>query len=206
MYLTADKTSHALSIAATVLEHPKLFNGDERLIPISIDELMDVVSEMSSHKIDGREVVFEASFLRGRIERFNDRTATIDVRSSQDRHLKRLVAAKEAMHLLVDQDDDMSPYGDQTLQTLVDEGHIGVLTSDNDLASDSQSELIAEIAAREVLWPISLRLRDLNDDDDPTTFVSRMSARYGLPFAVVSSMISGSYAKFVLAAFRGSSN
>lgn len=202
MYLSADKIGYALRIASKVLKHPKISDENGPRLPISVDDLLIVVAEMSEHTITGREVEFDAEHLKGRVERFNNKTATVDVRLSiADLRLMRLVAAKEAMHLLVDQDEDMTPYGDQTLERLVEDGHIGVLTNEKGQASASQSELIAEIAAQEVLWPLPLRVGDMKQRNQPK-FTTGMSEKYELPPFIVSSMISGSYAEFMKTAFE----
>lgn len=205
MYLSADKVTYALEIASRILKHPRICDENGPRIPISVEDLFYAVEDMSGHKINGREVDFDADFLKGRIERYDNKTANVDVRLSLgDLSLMRLVASKEVVHLLVDQDDDLSPYGDRTLEILVEEGHIGVLTTQHGQASASQSELIAEIVAQEVLWPIKLRLKDLHEDIEPSKFSRVMAERYGIPLATASSMTSGSYAQFLNSAFENS--
>jgi hypothetical protein len=208
MYLTRDKTLEAFRASARVLADTRLFGGDSSLIPISIDQFMDCVAEIYPNRIIKRGVNFDATNLRGRIERDVTGDARIDVRQGQLLYWRRLTAVKEHMHLLIDDEDDYSPYGDETLDTLVQEGVIGMLVADGDPFTACQTELIAEIAAMEVLWPINLRLKEVNAarETSSTEFVKDISDKYRIPAPVVENMLSRSYTKLALEVSQSEQN
>ena len=180
---------------------PRLFDGNSSLIPISVDQLMDCVAEIYGKPIEKRGVNFDAGHLRGRLERDSSGDARVDVRQGQHLYWRRLVAVKEYMHLLIDVDEDHSPYGDETLDTLVQEGVLGMLVNDGEPSSACQTELIAEIAAMEVLWPLHLRRDDVTGAKGNlgTGFVQEMADRYWIPASVVENMLSKSYNALALA-------
>ena len=81
MYLTADKVVNALVCAQGVLRDNRIFAGSPDLLPISLDATTDVIKEKSGYNIILRDVVFEATRLYGRCERYDDQRVEIDIRS-----------------------------------------------------------------------------------------------------------------------------
>lgn len=201
MYLTADKVVNALVCAQRVLEDPKIFNGNGDLIPISIDEVKDWISENSGFSIEMRDVAFEGTYVFARVEKYKGSKAEIDVKSSLPEDWKRFVAAKELLHLVIDQEEDLSPYGDETLDKLVREGHIGVISQNGD-AAPAQSELIAEVAAMELLYPIQNRLGDLSSLLEGKVTQQKLALHYGIPVNFVDTAFSKGYLEVIKKAFE----
>lgn len=201
MYLTADKVINALMCAQDVLDDPAIYQGNTDLIPVSIDALSDVIAGKSGYTIVMRDVAFEATYMFARCEKYGDQRAEIDVRANLAEDWKRFVAAKELLHLVVDSDEDMSPYGDETLDKLVREGHIGVISQNGDDAP-AQSELIAEVAAMELLYPIQCRVTDVKMLVDGTTTQQKLALHYGVPVNFVDTALSPDYLGVIKAAFN----
>ena len=103
--------------------------------------------------------------------------------------------------MIVDDDDDLSPYGDQTLDQLVRDGHIGIVSNNGD-GSPAQSELIAEVAAIELLYPIQCRLGDIQELTSGAVTQGRLAQRYGIPVNFVDTAFSDGYLSVIKDAFE----
>lgn len=200
MYLTADKVVNGMVCAQRVLANAGIFNGNSALLPISIDAVKDVIEEMSGYTVTMRSVVFEGTHVFARVEKYRNMTAFIDVKYSLDEDWKRFVAAKELLHLIIDKEEDMSPYGDETLDKLVRDGHIGIISQNGDHAP-AQSELIAEVAAMELLYPIQNRAADVEGLEKASLTYSKLAIRYGIPVNFIDTIFSTGYRETLTAAF-----
>lgn len=200
MYLTAEKVVNGLICAQKVLADARVWDGNVDFLPISIDAAKEVIEEFSGYSVTMRSVTFEGSHVFARVEKYSDKTANIDVKHTLDDQWKRFVSAKELLHLIIDKDEDMSPYGDQTLDKLVRDGHIGVISQNGD-GPPAQSELIAEVAAMELLYPIQNRKADLAEvRNDGLTF-SKIAIRYGMPINFIDTVFSDGYLNTLTTAF-----
>ena len=106
------------------------------------------------------------------------------------------------MHILVDKDeDDQTPYGDVILEKLVLEGHIGVISGDGD-TPPAQSELVAEVAAIEVIYPVVLRRADSEEIHNPDSDItmSKIGLKYEAPSPIVSTALNDDYLRFIVEA------
>jgi hypothetical protein len=200
MYLTADKVVNGLVCAQRVLSSPKVFAERAELLPISIDAVSDVIRDLSGYQVTMRSVIFEGTHVFARVEKYRDMTAKIDVKHSLDEDWKRFVAAKELLHLIIDKEEDMSPYGDQTLDKLVRDGHIGIVSQNGD-KPPAQSELIAEVAAMELLYPIQNRLADVKNAPTMPLNYAKLAIRYGIPVNFIDTVYSEDYFKMLTGAF-----
>ena len=180
MYLTADKVVNGMMCAQNVLSDTRVWAGRNNFLPISVDAAKEVIEELSGYSVVMRSVSFEATHIFARVEKYKDKTATIDVRHNLSDQWKRFVSSKELLHLIIDKDEDMSPYGDETLDKLVRDGHIGVISQNGD-KPPAQSELIAEVAAMELLYPMQNREGDLKLLSDEKTSMRKLSIQYGIP-------------------------
>jgi len=115
------------------------------------------------------DVSFEARRVGSRLERYGDRIE-ISLHASQDHNWKRFCTVKELVHILIDREGDFSPYGEHRLTDLLDKGLIGLASGVNPTQAPTQSELAAEIAAIEILYPAQQILEDLEAQKatDPT--------------------------------------
>jgi Zn-dependent peptidase ImmA (M78 family) len=200
VYLTADKVVNGLICAQKVLKDPRVWNGRPDFLPVSVDAARVVIEELSGYKVTMRSVSFDAKHVFARVEKYKDKTATVDVRHNLSEDWKRFVAAKELLHLIIDKDEDMSPYGDETLDKLVRDGHIGIISQNGD-KPPAQSELIAEVAAMELLYPIQNRPSDLGDVKAEKSSFAKLSIRYGIPPNFIDTVFSEGYRETLMAAF-----
>jgi len=180
LYLTADKVVNGLVCAQKVLSDPRVWAKNPDFLPISIDAAKDVIQELSGYSVTMRSVSFDATHVFARVEKYSNHIATIDVRHNLSDQWKRFVSSKELLHLIIDKAEDMSPYGDETLDKLVRDGHIGVISQNGD-KPPAQSELIAEVAAMELLYPMQNRHHDLKSLQADETSYRKLSIQYGIP-------------------------
>lgn len=202
MYLHADKVKHAVECAQGVLEDQRIYAKDSTRIPVSIDSLHEVISELSGYTVEMREVSFEGTYLFGRIEKYDGKRAIIDVKSSLAENWKRFIACKELVHLLIDEEEDMSPYGDEMLEKLVRDGHIGVISNNGGDKPPMQSELIAEVTALEILYPVFERKKDFDALAKGETTIRKLALHYGLPDNFIDTGLSTDYLDFVITAIK----
>lgn len=166
---------------------------------ISIDELHQLVEQDTNVRIDKYEVEFEATYLRGRVERYEGgRIAIIHVRANQDIFWKRFVVAKELLHIKIDGDEYFSPYGDQTLEELIRKGHFGLASLAPPGQEPTQSEVIAEIAALEVLYPLDCRRNDVQELAAKTTTRIQLAHRYGIPASYAATALDPEYLELII--------
>lgn len=194
MYLNAEKVLCALDWSDKVIQALNVWDANSSRIPVSIEELQDYVAANTAWTITKEEVVYpQGQYIRGRLHRLENNVAKIHVRRDQDQDWKRLVAAKELFELLIGTPDDMCPYGDEILEMLVLEGHVGIIGGPGD-GSNGQTELISELAAMETLYPLSHRLVDLENmrPKGPLT-IGKLSLKYGIPEGTVSTLINRRY-------------
>jgi len=204
MKLTKDKIKNAVVCAQQVLSQAEVFHGDCKKLPVSVDAVTDYIADTCSVDIEIREVIFEATHLKGRKETYEDGRVIIEIRSNLSDFWKRFVALKELMHILVDKDeDDLTPYGDVILEKLVLEGHIGVISGNGD-DPPAQSELVAEVAAIEVIYPIGLRRADSEEIQNPDSEItmSKIGLKYEAPGPIISTALNLEYLGFIVAALE----
>jgi hypothetical protein len=184
MYLSGDKLGMACQLASGLLKSLTIgVSGPGRFV-ISVEQMKDVIEAQTGWVIEKKRVLFDAVHLRGRIERYRDergQRAVIHIRDDQDEYWKRYVFAKELMHLVVDTEIDLSPYGDKRIEELISYGYFGDPSVDGLPGDPTQSEVIAEIVALEVLYPMHLRSGDLAMRANRETDIDSIARKYGIP-------------------------
>jgi hypothetical protein len=157
---------------------------------LSVEDLQRCVSDMYSIKIEKREVLFEGEYLRGLVERYADR-ARILLRAGQGEEWMRFTATKELCHLAIDEKEDWSPRGHETIQSLLIEERLDL---DGDEAaqkarkladSRAQSEKLAEIAAGELMYPHEFRDGDIEAIAKGTTTLKALAMHFHAPAYII---------------------
>jgi hypothetical protein len=126
---------------------------------LSIEDLKWTISDMYELKIIIKEVAFEGEHLRGMVERYADH-ARILLRANQPEDWLRFIAAKELCQLAIDEKEDWSPRGHETIigmrfEASLDYGNSGKEEETRKIADRKvQSEKLAEIAAIEMMYPL----------------------------------------------------
>lgn len=163
-------------------DHPRL----------SIEDIYRVVSQAYNMQIIKTQVVFEAQFLRGMIERYADR-ALIRVRQDQEDDWKRFAAVKELCHVFIDEQEDWSTEGVHTIDDLLVEYAI---RNGHESHRVTQSEILAEIAAIEIMYPYDHRCHDLEQLAERNTTQIRIATYFAIPKAIVSRALSENHHSF----------
>jgi Zn-dependent peptidase ImmA (M78 family) len=192
MLIDTEKTKVCFRKVKNIKEHRKIMCIQGDRIPVSVMDLLWVVGDMYALNIDAREVVFEAQSLRSLVERYKDNSAKIFVKSNLEVVVKRFSTVKELMHLAIDEPEDWSPEGVNTLSELFIEMQLNG-TSETVAANPAQSEVLAEIAAIEVLYPFEFRDKDKTELAAGATSLSKLSLYYHLPTYVISKALSPWY-------------
>jgi hypothetical protein len=198
MYLNAEKVNRALDCSDKVLRALGLDDPASAFIPASIEEIQDYVVATTGWSVTKEEVIYpQGQYIRGRLHRLTGKRALIHIRRDQEPDWKRLVAAKELFELLVAGEEDMCPYGDEILETLVLEGHIGIISVENPNGGNGhQTELISELAAMETLYPLGHRLKDIEKlHPKGALTIGKLSLQYGIPEGTAATMVSSRYRK-----------
>jgi Zn-dependent peptidase ImmA (M78 family) len=196
MYLSGEKLGLACQLAAGLLENLTIGSSISGKYVISVEQMKDVVEAQSGWIIEKKRVPFAASHLRGRIERYingSNKRAIIHIRDDQDEYWKRYVFAKELMHLVVDSEIDLSPYGDKRIEELISYGYFGDPSIEGLACDPTQSEVIAEIVALEVLYPLHLRSEDLEKRSKRETDINSIARKYGIPMTKAGIALSKRY-------------
>lgn len=182
MYLSLEKAIAVFKKVHLIRDHMNAYRLAPDRMRLSIEDLQWTISDMYGIKIEKHEVAFEGEYVRGMIERYNDR-AVIYLRKQPEDYL-RLTAVKELCHLAIDEPEDWSPYGTKTIEDLVYE--VSLNGSEERLAEPRvQSEQFAEIAAIELLYPYRFRAGDIAELQAGKTTHKRIAVHFHVPEHVI---------------------
>jgi hypothetical protein len=148
---------------------------------------------MDQVKVEKHEVAFEGEYLRGLVERYKNR-ARILIRAGQGEEWMRITTAKELCHIAIDEEEDWSPLGHQTIQSLLLEDHLDNQNEEAQKArkmadATAQSEKLAVIAAIELMYPHEFRDDDVGSIAKRKTTQKAIALRYHVPEYVVGSAL-----------------
>lgn len=208
MYETSKEIVRAYLIAQDLLDKLTIGPASSPKPCISIEQLQDVIVSETGCVVEKYEVPFAASHIRERIERYDQgRRAIIHVRQDQDDAWKRFVTAKALLHIKIDrQEEDFCPYGDQTLEELIRRGHFGQASMPELGGEPPHSEVLAEMAALEVLYPLSLREGDVDQLVKRSTTMLQLAHRYGIPPSYAATALDKFYLDELAKCFREKKN
>ncbi len=152
-----------------------------------VEDLSDCVSAMYQLNIHKFGVPFVAEHTRGMMLRYPDR-AEIYVRHTLNESWKRFTAVKELCHVMLDEEDDWSTDGVQTISDLQSDlrlSEVGTATS--------QSETLAELAAMELMYPFECREVDRRKIATGETTPVKIAVYHNMPTAMVERALLSSY-------------
>ena len=183
MHIKSEKLQSALARVKVVKQHEKLQCANPAFMPLDMYDLIAVIGEITNTYITVVEVDYEASFVNGMIERYEDGTVYIRVRRELSDDQKNFTTVKELCHVLIDEKTDFSPTGTETIELLID----AVNNPDKEFEENHlHSEKIAEIAAREILYPHEYRAKDMQSVASGHTTYKSLAIHYDVPEIVVS--------------------
>jgi Zn-dependent peptidase ImmA (M78 family) len=188
MLIDREKAENAFRKVKFVREHYRAYILAPNMNVLSVEDLISVVASMYNTEIVRREVEFEAEFIRGMLLRYPDR-AEIFVRRNLDNDLKRFTTVKEVCHIFLDEKEDWSPDGVQTITDLKND-----IILDDELAKPtSQSETVAELAAMELMYPYECRAGDKAGVANGQQSISKIALHHKMPSAWVERALSTRY-------------
>lgn len=154
---------------------------------ISVEDLLATIQQMYSVRLERYSVPFEAHYTRGMLLRYAARSV-IYVRHSLDGDLKRFTAVKETCHVVLDEKEDWSVKGVETITALQNDLF---LNGESEMAKQTtQSEMFAEIAAIELMYPYECRKKDL---ESGSLNVTKIAVQHGMPESMVERALSKNF-------------
>jgi Zn-dependent peptidase ImmA (M78 family) len=190
MIVEAAKAENAFRKVKHVREEYRRYSLGANMNVVSIEDLVATIASMYNLKIERKGVKFEAEYTRGMLLRYEGR-AIIYVRHQLDEDLKRFTAVKELCHLFLDEKEDWSVDGVTTISDLQNDVRLSELAKNT-----SQSEVFAEIAAIELMYPFECRCGDLEKVTTDGFSSSKIALHHGMPTAMVERALSTRYHEF----------
>lgn len=190
MLISYEKAQDAFRKVKHLREEYRSYSLAPNLNRLSVEDVFAIVRQMYQIEIVKQGVPFEARHTRGMLLRFRHK-ALIYVRHDLDDDMKRFTAVKELCHVILDEEEDWSVDGVNTIEQLQNDLHLnGNDAKAKMAASTSQAELLAELAALELLYPIECR----RADQQRQNFVAERAAyEHGIPVSMVERSISENY-------------
>ncbi len=153
---------------------------------ISIMDLHWAIQDMYVLRIEMWEAAYDGEHVVGallRFPKFDPPSARIYVKAGQSEEERRYAAAKELSQIVIDEPDDFSTLGVETLSALLVEWK---LASENGVGHPKpsdvlQSEQLAEIAAIELMYPFEFRANDLKKIENGETSIARIALEHRVP-------------------------
>lgn len=166
--------------------------------PVSIEDIQWAIQQKYDLDINKELIDFQSIHIRGMMERYQDGVANVFIKKTQDSDIKqnnywrRFIATKEMMHLAIDEKEDWTYDGCETIEQLIKEHAFDGMRLPRD---EIQSEVLAEVAAFEILYPMEFRQADINSGTPP----QELSDKYEVPIYVISRALAQSYMKMARA-------
>ncbi|WP_373486685.1 hypothetical protein [Blastomonas sp.] len=187
MRISGDKICAVLNKVRILREHLERECANKQGPVVSPTDVHWAVEQVYALTIEMVEVAFEASHFYGKVERYKDSRARVLVRSNLSDDMKRLVAVKELCHLAIDEQDDWSTLGLETIRGLMDEWRLLRENGEGhqNPADPLVSEMLAEIAAIEIMYPMHFRDADLAKLDANDTTIKQIALEHEIPAAAI---------------------
>jgi hypothetical protein len=161
---------------------------------VSVEDIQWAIEEKYGLKITLELIDFPGVHIRGMMERYQSGQANVFVRKNQasdvvvNGYWHRFIAVKEMAHLAIDEKEDWSVDGAETIEDLIDEHEMDRGSPPRD---GIQSEVLAEIAAIELLYPWEYRQNDIDSGKTPL----ELSNIHKVPLYVVQRALSANHMK-----------
>jgi Zn-dependent peptidase ImmA (M78 family) len=182
MNIDINKLVAVMKKVRVVRQHLKTCHAPQ-LPTLSIMDLHWAIQDIYKLEIDMFEVSFDGEHVRGNVERYNNNRARIFIRQNQSDDEKRLAAVKELSHIMIDEQDDWSTNGVDTIAglltetKLIAENGVGHQNPTNPL----QSETLAYAAAVELMYPYDFRDADIKKLETAETTIAKIALEHDVP-------------------------
>jgi hypothetical protein len=120
MLLSAARFEMVFRKIKQIKEHRNAYCIAPDRAKMSVEDLQWCIADIYGLKIEKKEVAFDSMFLLGMVERYADR-ARILLRKDQPEDSMRFVTTKELCQLAIDEPEDWSPRGTETLDAYMNE-------------------------------------------------------------------------------------
>jgi hypothetical protein len=205
-FLDDERVENAILIASQVSRAAGVYKSKDTFSGYaSGDAIFDYVKLQQSTPISIIDVSFEGRIVGSRLERYKDRI-DIAICANQDRNWKRFCAIKELVHILIDTEIDFSPYGNERIEELLGAGLIGLASGVNPTAIPTQSELVAEICAIEIMYPAEQVVEDWGTNKQDTggtpMDLDKIAIERRMPGFYVSTALHPKFRGYIVEAFR----
>lgn len=187
MKIKSEKITHTLNKVRVLREHLEKACPNPQGLVIDPDDVLWAVQDIYGISIEMIEVSFVGEFVGGKLERYSDKRARVLVRSAQTEDMKRFVAVKELCHVAVDEEDDWSTLGVNTIKDLLTEWELIEKNGDGHENPEKPlaSEILAEIAAVEIMYPQKYREADQLKLANGETSIAQIALEHKIPPFVV---------------------
>jgi len=170
-------------------------------LPVSVEDIQWAIEEKYGLKIEKKLVDFQGKHIRGMMERYADGKARVYVRKAQDADptanvfWQRFISVKEMVHLAIDEKEDFSPRGTATIEELIRNHSFEAMKPAKE---EIQSEVLAELAAFELLYPMEFRAGDM----DRGVGISVLAVEYEVPDYVIERCLDPGYLRVARATWN----
>ena len=190
MYIDLTKTVNAFRKVRQVREEYERYAIGGIPTKISVDTLRDIVSQMYEREIVMRAVPYGAMLTRGLIAEYGSQSI-VYVSRSLDEDWLRFTVVKEICHIVIEEEEDWSVDGVETIKNLILDIRLAGQHDPNDNAT--QSEILAELAAIELMYPFDSRQFDRKRLVAGETNPVKLANEQGLPQAIIAQAVSKRY-------------
>jgi hypothetical protein len=182
MLIPHDEILRTFRKVKAVREHMRLYHVGNACHQFSVESFQDTVADMYGLRIEKWEVLTTATRVAGNVERYEDGRAVILVRADLSDAMKRFVAVKELCHLMIDEDDDWSSAGVETVQGMKVELDLNAAGEGVTNPTRTQkSEMLAWLAAIELMYPCEFHGADKEKLDEGETTVAQLGLYHDMP-------------------------
>lgn len=187
MLIPNDRIKSVFKKVKAVRDHMQLYNVSVDGMQLSVDTLRASIADMYGLTIEMYEVLATGRHVAGNVERYADGRAVILVKSELSDATKRFVAVKELCHLMIDEDDDWSTAGVNTLREM--KAEIDLAAKDGEGVPNptrtQQSEYLAWMAAVALMYPCEYHAGDRQRLADEETTVAKLGLQHDMPPYIV---------------------
>lgn len=183
MLIDSGQIKKVLSKVRVAQEHLDSSSISDNSQILDVGSFHRAIEEIYNLTIEMVKVSFQADHLRGKVERYEGNRARILIKAQQAAEFIRFVTVKELCHLMIDETDDWSSHGVDTITGLQKEwqliGENG--TGHEDPVDSLKSEMLAEIAAIEMVYRRTYRANDVIKIRAQETTIAKIALEHDIP-------------------------
>ncbi len=183
MWIDSEDIKRVLKKVRVAREHLAASWPPQNACVLSVMDFHWAVQDIYQIEVEMLKVSFVAQHLRGKVERNKGKPSRVLVRADQSPEFLRFVAVKELCHLMIDEEDDWSSEGVETISGLLKEWELSKQngTGHTDPSNPLESEMLAEIAAIEMMYPREFRAADIEKIALKQTTLQKIALEHDVP-------------------------